>query len=470
MVVRGEHAWPSVEHDLFAVLDVVSRFVPPTFYHHRFLQPRRLRKLYLDVIRSFGGRGRLGSAVPARRTLREVRRDEPDVVVVGAGRGGLLAAIGAAEGGARVVVLEADATVGFDAPDLLARAGALAVDVRTGTVATGWYGGLLTAMDASAIWELRPRALVAATGTYELVPSVRGSDRPGVMSARLTISLVREYGLLPGRRALLVGEGAELEAAGAALQAEGSTIVGPIATGALRSIEGRGSVTGARYVDAAGSERRERVDLVVLADRTPSLELPLAAGARLGWQAGRLAPMTAADGQTSVASLFVAGGAAGVYTESSVADAHALHVGRAAGAFALGQIRGGIGRPSGGIPHAGIPGGDPSEGRPTTAAARHAVVCFCEDVRAWEIHAERGAGYTDPELIKRRSGALTGPCQGKFCLAAVTCAASAGDAAAGDATSAAAAAGSPEPDILVPTGRPPLRPIALGDLVADEPS
>ena len=36
----GEHAWPSVGRDLFGWLDVGSRWVPPTFYHHRFLRPR----------------------------------------------------------------------------------------------------------------------------------------------------------------------------------------------------------------------------------------------------------------------------------------------------------------------------------------------------------------------------------------------------------------------------------------------
>jgi hypothetical protein len=87
--------------------------------------------------------------------------------------------------------------------------------------------------------------------------------------------------------------------------------------------------------------------------------------------------------------------------------------------------------------------------------ARGAMICFCEDVRAGEVRAEQGAGYTDPELIKRRTGALTGPCQGKYCLQAFACLARASD----------------EGLVNLPTARPPLRPIRLGDLVAreDEP-
>ena len=82
-------------------------------------------------------------------------------------------------------------------------------------------------------------------------------------------------------------------------------------------------------------------------------------------------------------------------------------------------------------------------------------MCFCEDVRGWEIDAERAAGYEDPELIKRRTGALTGPCQGKYCLSAVTCALNAPDSQP------------PRAGMVLPTGRPPFRPIRLGDLVAE---
>ena len=80
------------------------------------------------------------------------------------------------------------------------------------------------------------------------------------------------------------------------------------------------------------------------------------------------------------------------------------------------------------------------------AAHPDAMVCFCEDVRAHEVRAELAAGYTDPELVKRRTGALTGPCQGKQCLQAFAC-------LAGTDT------------VTVPTARPPLRPVRLGDLV-----
>ena len=43
----SEHAWPTVDRDVFGWLDVVSRWVPPTFYHHRFLRPRQNARSHL---------------------------------------------------------------------------------------------------------------------------------------------------------------------------------------------------------------------------------------------------------------------------------------------------------------------------------------------------------------------------------------------------------------------------------------
>ena len=112
LVARGEHAWPSVERDLLSLVGLVSRWIPPTFYHHRFLRPRRLRKRYLDVLRWFGGRGRLDLDGPVGRPDRAGRPRRAGSTRTSwssaAGAPGSLAALGAAEAGARVTVLEAE--------------------------------------------------------------------------------------------------------------------------------------------------------------------------------------------------------------------------------------------------------------------------------------------------------------------------------------------------------------------------
>jgi sarcosine oxidase subunit alpha len=370
MVVRGEHAWPSVEHDLLRGLDLGSRFVPPGFYHHRFLRPRRLRKAYLDVIRGFGGRGRLPDGTASSwRGARLVRRDKPDVLVIGGGRAGLSAAIAAAEawGAARVVVLEADVVV--DGAGFVDEARSRGVEIRAGSAATGWYGGMITAIDDEAIWELRPRAVVAATGSYELVPMVPGSDKPGVMSARLALELVGRHGIVPGERALLVGAGEELAAASAALRDAGADVIGPIPTAALRAVGGRGPVAWARYVeasagvDAGGAARRERMEVVIFGDRTPNLDLVLAAGGRIGWRDDRLAPEVDPFGWSSVPGLFVAGDAAGPSVDAAAMEAQARRAGAAAGAYAR----------TAGEERAQRPGTAPRVSPPSGPGTRHAA-------------------------------------------------------------------------------------------------
>jgi sarcosine oxidase subunit alpha len=440
LVARGEHAWPSVEHDALSLVGLFSRWIPPTFYHHRFLRPRRMRKRYLDMLRWFGGRGqlRVGAREPGAAVARPLRRVTADVLVVGGGHAGLLAATAAAEAGARVVLIEAERAI-----DLEAATRAAGVEVLTGVTATGWYDGDVAAIGPDAHLEIAARAVVAATGSYDRVPVVPGADRPGVMAARTAIELVERHGVLPGDRALLVGSGAELAAAGEALSRAGiAELHGPVATDALVMIRGTNGVAG---VDLLIDGRRQHVaaDLVVFGDRSPNLDLVLAADAGVELHGDTVVPALDGNGRTTVPTLFVAGSATGRAIVDAATEAAARAAGRTAARVATGRrVRSATGadaRATAPAETTHVPG----------SIARGAIVCFCEDVRAWEIRAELEAGYDEPELVKRRTGALTGPCQGKQCLQSFACMVAAG----GDGL----------PDL--PTGRPPLRPIRLGDLV-----
>ena len=396
LVARGEHAWPSVGRDLFGWLDVGSRWVPPTFYHHRFLRPRALRKRYLDVIRGFGGRGRLGNGRAGEGRTRVARELDIDVLVVGGGRAGVAAAEEAAGRGERVAIVEAVAG--------RARPAHPEIRVLDGAAAVGWYDGVVTAIDDETLWSIRAGSVIAATGSYERVPSVRGADRPGVMGARLALALIGEHRVLPGERPILIGETRDLAQIGPAFANAGVRAVGPVPTAALLRVLGRRRVSGA-IVEVDGRRRRvaDRCRRVRRSNAEPG---PPTGGRRRG-RAARRRP--------------------GAGPRRRRADDRARAVDR------------GLSRRAG---HTAL------DSR-CRSADRSALVCFCEDVHADEIHAQVAAGYGDPELVKRRTGALTGPCQGKYCLQSFC--------------SAMAANGAPPAGL--PTTRPPLRPTRLGDLV-----
>ncbi|HSL76673.1 MAG TPA: hypothetical protein VK867_07000, partial [Candidatus Limnocylindrales bacterium] len=346
--------------------------------------------------------GRLPIGQPSRAHSRVERTLEVDALVVGGGRSGVVAAERAAGGGSSVVLLE---TVPGRA-----RPRHPGIRFLDGATAVGWYDGVVTAIDDSTLWSIRAASVIAATGSYERVPSVRGADRPGVIGARRVVDVVTTHGVLPGERALLVGQDADLAIARAVLGRAGAAIVASVSTTGLRRVFGRRRVTGAAIADGDGQrERRVSIDVLVFGDRTPNLDLVLAAGAQVERRDGVLAPVLDGEGRTTVPQLSVVGSATGAELRATEA----------------------------------VPTG-------------RALVCFCEDVHADESDAQVAAGYGDPELVKRRTGALTGPCQGKYCLQAFSCVlADAGAGAAAGVTS-------------LPTARPPLRPIRLGDLVATD--
>jgi sarcosine oxidase alpha subunit family protein len=251
---------------------------------------------------------------------------------------------------------------------------------------------------------------------------------------------------VPGDRALLVGDGPDLAAAGEALRrAAIAEVVGPVPTASLVTIRGRRVVTGAD-VRLDGRREHHAVDLVVFGERSPNLDLVLAAGGEVRSVDGMLRPVLDGHGRTTVANLFVAGSAA----DRPIRDADSAAIARATGRAAARVAAGGRLRSVRRDASVTVSTDAPLQ-RPTMIA-RGAMVCFCEDVRAWEIRAEQAVGYDDPELIKRRTGALTGPCQGKQCLQAFACLAGMGS---GDGDAGA---------VGLPTARPPLRPVRLRDL------
>jgi glycine/D-amino acid oxidase-like deaminating enzyme len=157
-----------------------------------------------------------------------------DLLVVGAGPGGLSAAIAAASAGASVTVVDERHTSGgqfYKQPNtqsarlalagdgqaaagaaLIAQAKALNVTILSEVTVWGAQHDtdrqtVVACLGPAGAFQCKPRMLVVGTGAFERPAPVPGWTLPGVMTAGAAQTLLRSYGTLPGKRILIAGNG-----------------------------------------------------------------------------------------------------------------------------------------------------------------------------------------------------------------------------------------------------------------------
>jgi sarcosine oxidase, subunit alpha len=382
--------------------------LPPWFYEHRLLRPKALRQFYLNALRRLSAAPVLPMAAAASGG--EWRRRRCDLLIVGGGLAGLEAAEAAIAAGEDVLLVEAEELGGrarFQPRSRAALDRLLAAlpgeRLLARTLCAGLYEdgrqALLIAPDGPILLEFS--RLIVATGAYDRLPGFSGNDLPGIIGLRAFERLAHANALPRDGAVGLFGHVAEIEAA-LATGHRFAWIASPAGEPA-----GAGAMQGDRTLVAANGRGRIRsvtlepggefrCDLLVLGFSQASYELPA--------QAGRLATL---GGDPPVVSMV---GAARIEL-------------RAIGDAALAPAR---------------------TARPACRPSPDAFLCLCEDVRRRDAATAIADGYDDIELLKRRTGAGTGPCQGKLCHAEIL--------------GMLAAAGRP---VALPTMRPLTRPVLL---------
>ncbi|MEZ5775861.1 MAG: (2Fe-2S)-binding protein [Hyphomicrobiaceae bacterium] len=378
--------------------------LPPWF--HETVLPDAVRQSFLEMLRRASGAPAAPTAIPAAPMLEGV--DEAIAVhtlVAGGGLSGLAAAREIASAGRSVLLAEAELPGGrarFDpercgtvAP-ALAAARSAGVQISTDTLVAGLYDtprrALLTGRAGTRI--VRFEELVVATGAYDRLPAFPGNDAPGVIGGGALARLAAMDALAAGITVALCGPASETRLARRIAAARGLAIVHEGERVPLRASGGArpGHVTFAGGTSVAA-------DLLVVCWRQPSYELALQAG---------MSVVLAGDPPVMVA------------------QGEALMPIRLTGGAAL-------------VPAEG-------DGAAWTPDPR-AIACHCEDVRIRELDRAIADGFDEIETLKRRTGAATGPCQGKLCHAEIAaCLKHNGRPAA------------------VPTQRPLARPVTLADL------
>ncbi|MCA3453239.1 MAG: (2Fe-2S)-binding protein, partial [Rhodobacter sp.] len=136
---QSQNRWPSLRHDLLSVNDLAAPFLSAGFYYKTFMWPRAFwEKLYEPAIRRAAGLGRLSGRHDG--AVYEKAWAHCDLLVIGSGPTGLMAALTAARAGADVILADEDARMGGR---LLAETGQVG-----GQSGPDWVAGVLAELAA----------------------------------------------------------------------------------------------------------------------------------------------------------------------------------------------------------------------------------------------------------------------------------------------------------------------------------
>jgi len=236
LVAGSTNGWPNVEMDLMGLVGKVGgKMMPPGFYYKTFMYPQSMWETYEKVIRQAAGLGR--SPKEYDPDIYDKMNQHCDVMVVGAGPAGLMAALAAARGGARVIIADEQNEFG----------GSLLSSKETvdGKAGSAWVASVTKELEANENVLVLPRStvngyhdhnfltihqrmtehladrapngqvraryhrvrakwVVLATGAHERPLVFANNDVPGVMVANAVSTYINRYGVVPGNELVLM--------------------------------------------------------------------------------------------------------------------------------------------------------------------------------------------------------------------------------------------------------------------------
>ncbi|MCY4206491.1 MAG: sarcosine oxidase subunit alpha family protein [Roseovarius sp.] len=480
---RSQNHRGSLEFDILSINDMLHPFLSAGFYYKTFMWPKTFwEKVYEPFIRSAAGLGRL--SMQEDPDCYDKGFIHCDVLVIGAGPAGLVAARAAAESGARVVVADEDflpggrlnaETMEIDGSPGHAWAATAAAELASmqnvrfmnrttvyGAYDHGIYGALERSRDhigdsggkpRQILWRIYSKRAVLAAGAMERPIAFGNNDRPGIMLAGAVRAYVNRFGAAPGKKVAVFTNNDDGWRTAADLAASGIDVAAVIDvknSGHAADIPGARHIPNGKVVDTSGRKclksitlntgEKIRVDcLAVSGGWNPNLHLTCHQRGRPQWN-DELSAFV--PGVELPAGMAVAGAARGKMTLAS-----ALADGNDAAVSQLESLGFSISAPD--IPKA--------EDEPVNCtpfwhvgeSSSRSWIDLQNDVTVKDVKLANSEGFRSVELLKRYTTLGMATDQGKTSNMA-------------GLAILAEARGSSIPEVGTTIFRPPYTPVALG--------